>query len=341
LGEAFEIYQDLKTRGIKPNMVTFQTLLDCCVTSGHLEKGLFVFQEMTKYTSFQGEKKEKQKKFFHDLLELCYKKDSPSRACILFLTFNFLVLIYQFMKSKGLFKTDSNILPFEFVSMFISEEQEANTFLFKMRRVENPNYFPSVEETQVSGGDNLDISWLKEIVHQQVKEVTMDKNHQLKINSIFDSFPKIENEGIQKFYEESWKNLFSNFSFPTKVSTNQNLKEVQDSFFSVALDSMNEMNEEQIYEIARNYKQKVVEKNKKKSHLKWVPVIIGLDGKYFYPTELNMNKVNKSSVEQAKLQYLETLKDEEIKNEIRNNLNEMIKISWQDENGEILNGFEQ
>jgi pentatricopeptide repeat protein len=77
LGEAFEIYQDLKTRGIKPNMVTFQTLLDCCVSSNHLEKGLFVFQEMTKYTK----PSEKQNKFFVDLLGLCFKKDSPSRAC--------------------------------------------------------------------------------------------------------------------------------------------------------------------------------------------------------------------------------------------------------------------
>jgi multidrug efflux pump subunit AcrB len=242
------------------------------------------------------------------------------------------------MKSKGIFKTtqeeEATIVPLSFVSMFIKQggEEEKN-FLNKMRKIENPNY--------TSSETDLDISFLKQIFHQNIQEVTMDKNHHLEMNSIFDHFPKTENEGIQKFYEESWKNLFSDFSFPQKVTKNPKKDQVQEEFFSIALDSMNEMKEEEIYEIARNYKKQMLEKNKKKSKLNWVPVIIGFDGKYFYPTNLTINKVNKTSVEQAKRQYLETIKDEEIKKDVSNHLNEMIKISWQDENGEILKGLQQ
>ena len=70
IGEAVQIYTDMKIRKAIPNIQTFLTLAKCCLESNHVPRAMFFMKEMLKYTQIP-KKKKKQKpyiEFFQLLL---------------------------------------------------------------------------------------------------------------------------------------------------------------------------------------------------------------------------------------------------------------------------------
>jgi hypothetical protein len=80
--------------------------------------------------------------------------------------------------------------------------------------------------------------------------------------------------------------------------------------------------------------------NHRKSKLKWKPVIFTPhDTTPFYPKTLSIDLVNQRTVREAKMEYLDTIQDIDIREEIEKVLNERITIHWLNEKNELIEGI--
>eukprot|EP01080_Neovahlkampfia_damariscottae_P003437 gene3437-6086_t len=333
LGETFEIYEDILKRNIQPNLVTFETLLDCCITNNHLERGIFVFNELIK----RNKKIEKVERFFKKLIFLCFKNKSSSKGS----------LIFDYLNSKKMINNEFEFLKssLEMMNYEIKEEEEEEIkiYLNEIKKIKKPNHL------NINFEQKNQLLNVEKMFKQNLKDIEPQNENEEMINDFnFDKFPgNHDNFEIQKFYDESWSNLFSSI-FDQSIhkiehSMNQEKKEnlfLYEKYSKSILNSLETLDDDQISNIYKEFKNEQLHFNLKKSNLNWTPFIIGFDGNHFYPKDLSINVVNSKKVKHAKQQYLDTIKDEEIKKDIEKNLNQMIKILWKDENGNTLEGLE-
>jgi hypothetical protein len=59
----------------------------------------------------------------------------------------------------------------------------------------------------------------------------------------------------------------------------------------------------------------------------------------FYPKTLSIDLVNQRTVREAKMEYLDTIQDIDIREEIEKVLNERITIHWLNEKNELIEGI--
>jgi len=67
IGDAFQVYNDMKKMGKKANIVTFTHLLNVCINANHLPRALYVMKEMMKTVTL-GKDFKQSTKFFAKLI---------------------------------------------------------------------------------------------------------------------------------------------------------------------------------------------------------------------------------------------------------------------------------
>lgn len=73
LGEAIQIYQDMKKLRIPMNVATFQTLVNCCVAAKHWQRAMFFVKEMTQLVALPKSATKETCQFFTTVLQYVSK----------------------------------------------------------------------------------------------------------------------------------------------------------------------------------------------------------------------------------------------------------------------------
>ena len=73
----------------------------------------------------------------------------------------------------------------------------------------------------------------------------------------------------------------------------------------------------------------------------WQPVILGVDGRPFFPSEeiISIDEVTSETIEKAKQAYIDSIKDEEVKKQIREEFYDYIHLVWIDNKGRVVEGI--
>lgn len=73
----------------------------------------------------------------------------------------------------------------------------------------------------------------------------------------------------------------------------------------------------------------------------WIPVVLGVDGRPFFPSEevISIDKVTTETIENAKQAYIESIKDEEVKKQIKEEFYDYIHLIWIDNKGRVVEGI--
>lgn len=318
LGEAFQVYRDMKSAGIQGNLVTFQTLLDCCVTDNHLERGMFVLKEYLETKGSKGESKGKEK-FFNTLLKLCYKNNEPTRA----------VSVLKLKENQ----TNMNEVKLESVQKFLGKSYQAKDFHFEMNRIINP-YFQK------------DKSIFDEVFGSYVEEKPQNNEKYIEDNiflSNLHKFPfKTGNENLDIYYDTVWKAFYDHLSIekPEEHIVKSDPPKLKEAKYEKIKNLFNNFgNEENLLKVIKDFKyERKTIVNHRKVKFNWKPFILGVDSEPFYPSKLSMNNVSEKSIKEAKMEYMSTIKDIDIREEIEKELNSRIRIYWLDEDGVQIKG---
>ncbi|KAG2392568.1 hypothetical protein C9374_011293 [Naegleria lovaniensis] len=73
----------------------------------------------------------------------------------------------------------------------------------------------------------------------------------------------------------------------------------------------------------------------------WIPVVLGVDGRPFFPSEdiISIDKVTTETIENAKQAYINSIKDEEVKKQIKEEFYDYIHLIWIDNKGRVVEGI--
>ncbi|KAL9652096.1 hypothetical protein ABK040_015897 [Willaertia magna] len=73
----------------------------------------------------------------------------------------------------------------------------------------------------------------------------------------------------------------------------------------------------------------------------WKPVILGVDGRPFYPSEeiISIDRVTTETIDLAKQAYIDSIKDEDVKKQIKDEFYGYIHLIWVDSNGKVVEGI--
>lgn len=322
LPEAFAFYKDMKSAKIPPNLVTFQTLLECCVTNNHLERALYVLKEFLQTEQSKSESPLKDR-FFNTLLKLCYKSREPGRA----------VAIYKIMNN---IEQEEIEIPLEFVQRFLGKSFEAKNFHYEMNRTIHPDIVKVKSRFEQIFGDLINAG-------KETQESGDYLEGDIFMNNLH-KFPlKTDNELLNHDYQEIWENIYNRLASPINdrdpfPNDTPSLREARQQKMKNLFDSCGDP--EKIKKVFSNFRYTRKDLiNHKKSKFKWTPVIFGVDEDPFYPSKLTINNVSEKSVKEAKMEYLSTIRDIDIREEVEKELNDRIRIHWKDENGEFIEGI--
>ena len=73
----------------------------------------------------------------------------------------------------------------------------------------------------------------------------------------------------------------------------------------------------------------------------WQPVVLGVDGRPFFPSEdiISIDEVTTETIERAKQAYIDSIKDEEVKKQIKEEFYDYIHLVWIDGKGRVVEGI--
>lgn len=359
LGEAIQIYNDMKRKNIRPNTTTFSTLLDSCIANAHLPRAMFFFKEFTKLTNVMNRKKATMR-FYFKLLRFCYDMDAPHQAFV----------IYKVMIDRKAITVDRNRIleiPLDFLKQFIPDEKQAKEFGLKMARSFKPSYkqyesgefheefrpvdpIPDLPMTERLFNTPL------RMTHEQASEIyenmgmdpmrDYDPQYDFPIqrfkNRDWDAAIK---EAFVRVYEDidDWDNVpeFQVVTIKNPKDERELLTKIVQEYYLEKLytaDGVEEMSNV-VQEMRQNFKKlRDITNSRKRFH--WIPVVI--DEKTFLshiPTCISMDLCNHETIQRAKQEFLEKIKDDEVRTEIESEMDKRLKIYWIDEDGKIIPDF--
>lgn len=417
LGEALEIYGDIKYTRQKPNIQTVSNLLDVCVTNRHLERGLYCLKELLLHCRLPKDQTsatwKKFQKFFRQLLKLCWYNGNPERA----------VFVYSVMYEKKL--VSSRWPPLQFVKSFVMDERQvsenanssstssslllsAMEFYQEMRKVINPNLMSTSFQFSVApeeiddakeehkslrthvnydrekgtvendrpiifkdfdfplkacGESLLELDQLMSPNEESNNDDTLigGQQHQVLSPSILfpggipsdmrldmsldtlEKFPsKSEDPKMQNLLQHIWDRVYDQMSQPPDVEYTNETEEFRNQKFLHVDALLDEgLDEEKFFmEHANKLKEERGLSHKKKHLLEWKPVIFGVDNEPFFPKTINCNEITEQTVTAAKMEYLDSILDPEVKKEVSTDVHKFITLMWIDKEGKLIKGLE-
>jgi len=316
LTEAVDIYNDMLAAEIRPNLATFQTLLDSCVIDNHLERAFYFFKEYLQTPGSKSEGKPR-RKYYLTLLKLCFTNKAPHKA----------VFIYQNYMNDF----QPKVIPLEFVSTFLSSF-EARDFHYEMNRVMNPNFKREISTVELLFGD---FTREKEIGHSKYLEDDFSLNQLHK-------FPlKVEDPKLGMFYDSLWRTFYDEMSIEKgdEYPFPDDKEDMKESRYKKMIGLFdNYGNDEGIAKVLGDFRRERKQKiNHAPSKAKWRPVIFTDNGD-FIPTKVSINNVSEKSIKAAKLEYTSTIQDIDVREEVEYELNQRVRIHWIDEKGNLIEG---
>jgi hypothetical protein len=151
MGEAVEIYNDLKKQNVNPSMITFERLMDCCIENEHLPRGFFFLKEMLRHIR-NSKPKQSHLPVFYKLFSLCHKMNNPTRALALYrvmLENKYFAKLEPFSTSEEQFTR--NKIPFIFVQQALPDlsESEQREFWIRMNEKTQLGFRKKLEEEKI------------------------------------------------------------------------------------------------------------------------------------------------------------------------------------------------
>jgi hypothetical protein len=399
LGEAIQIYHDMKKHNLVLTVEIFQTLIDICTEASHLPRAIYFLKEML--NRFKFKPSAKLLALYESILKLCVSENAPNRA----------MMIYKLMVDKKLFKPykrdalhplddliktikfTPSFVPLEYINRLIDDKEKARSFWIEINRAVKPS-FNGLEET-----DNI------EAYDEARIEVYPADANEAAFRAKLSMLNNIDRDGNQPYIYNEWtqrNNLLSSESDYRMSARQQILNDApRHQFYGYSTDPHVNLLNQELWESAYgyivnnifdNYLDRTDEERKiaqdeilhrlvkatfgaKPHHipiiksiyddfltrsyycttedekgglirellatlsdfsrqcrtkLNWIPIIVGIDKRPFFPKSIGMDMVTEEKIKMAKQEYLDSIEDEDSKKIIQEELFDRIQLRWYD-----------
>jgi hypothetical protein len=367
LGEAVQIYQDVKKLRLPVNAAIYQTLLNCCVAAKHWQRGMYFLKEYLAHVNIPKKPTAQHLRLFVTLLRLLYQEGQMERISF----------VYDLMREKNIFmaltkegeeykQPHHKNIPLTFVQLFVPKDHNAQEVLEQLMKVRDPSYskdeslddlFATPAESQLSSFQYYKNQLLRGPSYNNTLDAHTLIEAETNISTFDQYFKDFEVDKIMRatydnFYNEAVDELEQfmqgKFKMPEEKLVGLNAKEnskalelIESKEKELLVRAMTAPNMEEALQVRAElseYKKKV--RSQFLTKLDWKPVIIGVDGKPFFPKSISVERITGDTVEAAKREYLESIEDETARKEVSAELQSRIKLCWYHaQTGEIVEGL--
>jgi hypothetical protein len=163
-----------------------------------------------------------------------------------------------------------------------------------------------------------------------------DEAYVSKAKELFDQYLDKTDEQRVKFQEE----LLSRLMPSTKGAKKEHRKIVKAVYDDMLRRSFYASNENELGGLLLELKYSLADLSRQiRTKVNWLPVIIGVDGRPFFPKSIGMDMVTEAKVNTAKMEYLSSM-DEETREVIKREMYDQIQLRWFDvDRGVLVEGF--
>lgn len=266
-------------------------------------------------------------------------------------------------------------IPLAFVKMFIANEEQAKTY---WQQTLLPTINPEIEEEEalLNGASNAthasilpQYDLLDEMIQANYDAnaaTTANPHHFIESNmsaAVFKGYldDPLANEAMKNTYEmyydqvaqqmeREMKQKIANNYTPTLPHIHglkqEQVKELMPQIMAKRKEldealALNVLDVEKMRSLVQEHKGAVKQLvDEKLTRVKWDPVIIGVDGKPFFPKTITFSKVTADTVLAAKREYLNHVQDAQAFKEIEADLQKRVKLCWYErESGKLVEGL--